>query len=125
MKSFAWLICALALAGSGCNRADSPALVQSPAPVQAPVQPTLQPQPVAAKDLHGLQLAQTWTPETYVYLVESPERLGSEVDATRGRVDFLTYKLCLLSAPTEAPNQAKCDKLVDRVEAEENKLPKW
>jgi len=117
---------------SGCSR---PTVQSAPGQISVPVASTVQPTPelVAAKNLHGLQLAQSWSPEAkaaqiqfaYVYLVEGPEKLGSEVDAARGRVNFLTYKLCLLSPPTEVANQAKCDKLIDRFEDEGNKLPKW
>jgi hypothetical protein len=124
----------MSLAGLACSHSAPPAptLPARQVPVQQ-AQPTPQPQPVEAKDLHGLQLVQTWTVETraaqiqfaYVYLVEGPERLGSEVDAATGRVDFLTYKLCLLSPPAQPANQGKCDKLIDRVEAEGNRLPKW
>ena len=135
MKYAPLLLAPIALAGLACSRPAPPA----PAPLAAmqvqvqQAQPTPQPQPVEAKDLHGLQLVQTWSAETkaaqiqfaYVYLVEGPERLGSQVDAARGRVDFLTYKLCLLSPPTQPDNQGKCDKLIDRVEAEGNRLPKW
>ena len=135
MKYAPLLLAPIALAGLACSRPAPPAAAPLAA-MQVQVQqagPTPQPQPVDTKDLHGLQLVQTWSAETkaaqiqfaYVYLVEGSERLGSEVDAARGRVDFLTYKLCLLSPPTQPANQGKCDKLIDRVEAEGNRLPKW
>ena len=69
---------------------------------------------------HGLELVEYWGPHMKELKIEYA---GIMFGHNNSR--YMLYKLCISFPPQENVNRARCDEIIDAVEADSKKLRKW